>query len=204
MARITVIGSGVVGQASGRGFLAKGHEVTFVEISPRIVNDLRAEGLDCRYPTEVDWTVADVTMLAINTPTVDGHIVLDHLFNAVRTLAEGLANSDRYQVVVVRSTVPPGTTSSRVRTLLETVSGRRVGDTLGLAMNPEFLRQVSASQDFLEPWITVFGTSGPREAAILGEIYADFDAPIVATDYHRRDGQIRQQPLQRHQDFVLQ
>jgi UDPglucose 6-dehydrogenase len=49
-------------------------------------------------------------------------------------------------------------------------------------MNPEFLRQVSAEQDFLEPWVTVFGTYGPTEAAILGEMYAPFNAPIVAVD----------------------
>jgi hypothetical protein len=49
-------------------------------------------------------------------------------------------------------------------------------------MNPEFLRQVSANQDFLEPWLTVFGTFGETEAAILGEMYAPFNAPIVAVD----------------------
>jgi len=182
MARITVVGSGVVGQASGRGFLAHGHDVTFVDVNPSIVEKLQAEGLQACFPDEVNWSAADLTMLAINTPTVDGHIILDHLFGAVRTLAEGLKGSSRYQIVVVRSTVPPGTTSTTVRSLLESISGRIVGDSLGLAMNPEFLRQVSADQDFLEPWITVFGTAGPTEAGILGEMYADFNAPIVAVD----------------------
>jgi UDP-glucose 6-dehydrogenase len=53
-----------------------------------------------------------MTMLAINTPTVGGKIILDHLLGAIRTLAEGLKGSTRYQIVVVRSTVPPTTTSS--------------------------------------------------------------------------------------------
>lgn len=182
MAKITVVGSGVVGQASGRGFLAHGNDVTFVDVNPAIVAKLQAEGLDARFPADVTWAEADMTMLAINTPTVDGHIVLDHLFGAIRTLAEGLKGSTRYQIVIVRSTVPPTTTLERVRPLLEEVSGRVVGDTLGLAMNPEFLRQVSANQDFLEPWLTVFGTFGETEAAILGEMYAPFNAPIVAVD----------------------
>lgn len=182
MSKITVVGSGVVGQASGRGFLAHGHDVTFVDVNPEIIAKLRAERLDARFPNEVPWAEADMTMLAINTPTVGGKIVLDHLFGAIRTLAEGLKGSTRYQIVVVRSTVPPTTTLERVRPLLEEVSGRTVGDTLGLAMNPEFLRQVSANQDFLEPWLTVFGTFGETEAAILGEMYAPFNAPIVAVD----------------------
>lgn len=182
MSKITVVGSGVVGQASGRGFLAHGHDVTFVDVNPEIIAKLRAERLDARFPNEVPWAEADMTMLAINTPTVGGKIVLDHLFGAIRTLAEGLKGSTRYQIVVVRSTVPPTTTLERVRPLLEEVSGRTVGDTLGLAMNPEFLRQVSANQDFLEPWLTVFGTFGETEAAILGEMYEPFNAPIVAVD----------------------
>lgn len=182
MSKITVVGSGVVGQASGRGFLAHGHDVTFVDVNPDIIAKLRAERLDARFPNEVPWAEADMTMLAINTPTVGGAIVLDHLLGAIRTLAEGLRGSTRYQIVVVRSTVPPTTTLERVRPLLEEVSGRIVGDTLGLAMNPEFLRQVSANQDFLEPWLTVFGTFGETEAAILGEMYAPFNAPIVAVD----------------------
>jgi UDPglucose 6-dehydrogenase len=182
MARITVVGSGVVGQASGRGFLYHGHEVTFVDVQPEIIERLRAEGLTAMYPDEVNWADADITMLAINTPTVSGKIRLEHLLRGVRTVASGLSGSTRYQIIVIRSTVPPTTTSKTILPILEECSGRRVGDTLGLAMNPEFLRQVSANEDFLEPWLTVFGTYGETEAAILGELYAPFNAPIVSVD----------------------
>jgi len=182
MARITVVGSGVVGQASGRGFLHHGHEVTFVDINPEIIERLRLEGLTAKFPDEVHWAGADITMLAINTPTVDGKIRLEYFLNGLRTVAEGLRGSTRFHVVVVRSTVPPTTTVNTVLPLLQALSGRRVGDSLGLAMNPEFLRQISANQDFLEPWVTVFGTYGETEAEILGELYAPFSAPIVAVD----------------------
>jgi UDPglucose 6-dehydrogenase len=182
MARITVVGSGVVGQASGRGFLHHGHEVTFVDVKPEIIDRLRAEGLTAMYPDEVAWADADVTMLAINTPTVSGKIRLEHLLHGVRTVASGLSGSTRYQIVVIRSTVPPTTTVKTILPILEACSGRRAGHTLGIAMNPEFLRQVSANEDFLEPWLTVFGTYGETEAAILGELYAPFNAPIVSVD----------------------
>ena len=170
------------GQASGRGFLHHGHEVTFVDINPEIVERLRLEGLTALFPDEVRWADADITMIAINTPTVDGKIRLEHFLSGLRTVAEGLRGSTRFHIVVIRSTVPPTTTVNTVLPLLQALSGRRVGDTLGLAMNPEFLRQVSANQDFLEPWVTVFGTYGDAEAVILGELYAPFNAPIVAVD----------------------
>ena len=182
MARITVVGSGVVGQATGKGLRAHGHDVRFVDINPIIIDRLRGEGLNALHPDEVDWTDADVTMLSVNTPTVDGKTVLTHLLKAAETLARGLARAKRYQTVVVRSTVPPTTTVHVIKPLLERLSGRTVGRDLGLGMNPEFLRQVSAEQDFLEPWLTVVGAYGEVEAMLLGELYASFQAPIVHVD----------------------
>lgn len=182
MARINVVGSGVVGQATGRGFLAKGHHVQFVDVQTRIIDQLRGEGFDAAYPSEVDWPAADITMLSVNTPTINGKIVLDHLLTAADTVGHGLANSREFHVVVVRSTVPPKTTLEVIKPLLERTSGRMVGRDLGLCMNPEFLRQVSAEQDFLQPWLTVFGAYSDVESRIMCDLYASFDAPIVSTD----------------------
>lgn len=182
MAHITVVGSGVVGQATGKGFIAQGHTVQFVDISPKIVENLRSEGYHAFYPHEVIWAAADLTLLSVNTPTVDGRIVLTHLFRAIETLAVGLANTSAYHTVVVRSTVPPTTTRDVIKPMLELYSGKVVGQDLGLCMNPEFLRQVSAERDFLNPWLTVVGTTGPLEAELMWEIYEPFGAPIVLTD----------------------
>ncbi len=182
MARIVVVGSGVVGRATGKGFLAKGHQVLFVDINPGIIERLRSEGYNAFFPPEVDWAAADIIMLSVNTPTVGGQIVLDHLLQAVETVARGLAAAPGYPVVVVRSTVVPTTTEQVVKPLLEEVSGRRVGVDLGLCMNPEFLRQVSAEEDFINPWITVVGSCSPIEAGVMHELYMPFGAPIVHTD----------------------
>jgi UDPglucose 6-dehydrogenase len=81
--------------------------------------------------------------------------------------------------VVVRSTVPPTTTEQRITPILERASGKRAGVDFGVAMNPEFLRQVSSEQDFARPWVTVLGASDRRTAQILDALYAPFGALIV-------------------------
>jgi UDPglucose 6-dehydrogenase len=179
MARIVVVGSGVVGQATGKGFAKKGHSVGYVDINPQTIARLRAEGLRAMTIAEVDWDAVDVVMLAVSTPTRDGQVVLDYIEAAARDVGRGLAQTNAYIVVVVRSTVPPTTTEQRLRPILEQASGKRAGRDFGLAMNPEFLRQVSAEQDFARPWITVLGSSDRRSAELLDALYAAFGALIV-------------------------
>lgn len=182
MPRINIIGAGVVGSATGTGFAVHGHEVQFVDTSPARIDALRVRGLRAARPDEVDWAAADISMISVNTPTNERGVDLSAVRAAVRTLGEGLAGSSDPHIVVVRSTVPPRTTRDVVQPLLEAASGRCVGESLGLAMNPEFLRQRSAAEDFRQPWLTIFGTVGEREASLLRGLYEPFGAPIVATD----------------------
>jgi UDPglucose 6-dehydrogenase len=179
MPRILIVGSGVVGQATGKGFAKKGHSVGYVDINPQTIARLRAEGLRAMTIAEVDWDAVDVVMLAVSTPTRDGQVVLDYIEAAARDVGRGLAQTNAYIVVVVRSTVPPTTTEQRLRPILEQASGKRASRDFGLAMNPEFLRQVSAEQDFARPWITVLGSSDRRSAELLDALYAAFGALIV-------------------------
>jgi UDPglucose 6-dehydrogenase len=163
---IVVVGSGVVGEATGRGFLRKGHVVTFVDINSDTRDRLTAQGLDARVLAAVDLSTIDVVMLAVSTPTVAGHIVLTHLEDAARALGEHMQAIPVAQatkiVVVVRSTVLPGTTERRIKPIVEMASGKVAGTDFGLAMNPEFLRQVSAVQDFDRPWITLLYAHSKR------------------------------------------
>jgi UDPglucose 6-dehydrogenase len=179
MARMLIIGSGVVGQATGKGFARKGHQISYVDINPQTIARLRAAGLTAMTAAEVEWRVADVVMLAVSTPSVDGRIVLDYIEAAALDVGRGLAQTERFVPVVVRSTVPPTTTEQRITPILERASGKRAGVDFGVAMNPEFLRAVSSEQDFARPWITVLGTSDRRTAEILDGLYASFGALIV-------------------------
>lgn len=179
MARMVIVGSGVVGQATGKGFARHGHTVTYVDINPQTISLLCAEGLNATTAIEVDWPSADIVMLAVPTPSVDGAVVLDYIEAAALDVGRGLAQTEQFVPVVVRSTVPPTTTTDRITPILERASGKRAGVDFGVAMNPEFLRQVSSVQDFARPWITVLGSSDRRTAELLDQLYACFGALIV-------------------------
>jgi UDPglucose 6-dehydrogenase len=179
MANILIVGSGVVGQATGKGFAKKGHDISYVDISAETIAKLRASGLNAMTAAEVEWRAIDVVMLAVSTPSVDGRIVLDYIEAAALDVGRGLAQVDRFVPVVVRSTVPPTTTEERITPILERASGGRAGHDFGVAMNPEFLRQVTAAQDFARPWVTVLGTSDRRTADILDMLFRPFGALIV-------------------------
>jgi UDPglucose 6-dehydrogenase len=179
MARMVIVGSGVVGQATGKGFTRHGHTVTYVDINPQTITRLRGEGLHASTAAEVDWQSVDIVMLAVPTPSADGAIVLDYIEAAALDVGRGLAQTEHFVPVVVRSTVPPTTTTDRITPILERASGKRAGVDFGVAMNPEFLRQVSSEQDFARPWITVLGCSDRRTAELIEPLYAAFGALIV-------------------------
>jgi UDPglucose 6-dehydrogenase len=179
MARILIVGSGVVGQATGKGFAKKGHTISYVDINPQTIAQLRAAGMHATTAAEVDWSAVDVVLLAVSTPSVNNQIVLDYIEAAALDVGRGLAQTTQYVAVVVRSTVPPTTTEQRITPILERASGKRAGRDFGVAMNPEFLRQVTSEQDFARPWITVLGTNDRRTAELLEPLYAPFGALIV-------------------------
>jgi UDPglucose 6-dehydrogenase len=179
MNHILIVGGGVVGQATGKGFAKKGHEVHYVDIDPRKIELLTQEGLVAMTPDQVQWGNYDIIMMAVSTPTVNNRVVLDYIESAAREVGRGLANVDKFVVVVVRSTVPPTTTEKRIQPILETASGKRAGIDFGLAMNPEFLRQRTNVQDFDRPWITVLGTSDRMTADILHSLYLPFGGLIA-------------------------
>ena len=179
MARIVIVGAGVVGQATGKGFAKKGHRVSYVDINHQTIERLRAIGLDAATAAELEWRAVDVVMLAVSTPSVDDRVVLDYIEAAALDIGRGIAQAEQFVSVVVRSTVPPTTTQQRITPILERASGKRAGVDFGVAMNPEFLRAISSDQDFARPWVTVLGTSDHHTADILADLYAPFGALIV-------------------------
>jgi UDPglucose 6-dehydrogenase len=176
---IVIVGAGIVGEATGKGLALKGHQVSYVDINPNRIAQLRQQNLQAMTAQEVDWSQADIIMLTVSTPTVNNRIVLDHLKSATMEVGRGLGQNEKFAVVVVRSTVPPTTTEKYLTPLLEQTSGKRASVDFGVAMNPEFLRQRSHEQDFARPWITVLGTSDAKTAKILHELYTPFGGLII-------------------------
>lgn len=179
MSNILVVGAGVVGQATGKGFARKGHTVSFVDVEPAKIKDLRAQGFHATTIDEVNWHTVDIVMLTVSTPTKKKRIILDHIKQAAHAVGAGLAKTSKYICVVVRSTVPPTTTEMVLKPILEHASGKLSGVDFGLAMNPEFLRQRTSEMDFDRPWITVLGVSDQAATQLLNNLYNPFGGLIV-------------------------
>jgi len=175
MARIAVIGSGVVGQATGKGLLNLGHDVVFSDINPAVLRDLAEAGYEVKSPTELIGDGAEISMVCVSTPTVDNRIQLSFVQAAAAEIGGRLANGNDYHLVVIRSTVPPGTTEGLVLQTLERFSKKRAGVGFGLCMQPEFLRETSAYEDFLDPRLVLIGAYDQKSGDELKEVYANFE-----------------------------
>jgi UDPglucose 6-dehydrogenase len=197
---LSVIGIGYVGLVTGACFAKLGHHVTCVDIDLekiRKINNgvspLYEEGLDSLLLTYKDKIAAtadyssalqksDITFLCVGTPSLkNGSIDLTFIKESTKQIAAVLKNKNRYHLVVVKSTVLPGTTQGVVLPLLEQYSGKIVGADIGLAMNPEFLKEGVAIKDFLEPDRIVIGTNDEKSKTTLRELYQNFSCPIVET-----------------------
>ena len=177
--RIFIVGSGVVGVATGKGFLAAGHEVTFIDTAPSRVEELRTVcGLDARPDLDLRGEPDSLVFLTLPTPNEGWDYDLRAFIAGTVAVGEAMAASAGRHTVVVRSTVPPGTTEGVVRSVVERCSGRVAGVGFGLAANPEFLRAASAEEDFRSPWMTVVGSRDPETVAVLGGLLAPFGGEL--------------------------
>jgi UDPglucose 6-dehydrogenase len=175
---IAVVGSGFVGEATGRGLAKHKNEVTFVDVIPERVEQLRAAGLNAVLSDDYTEITTDVTMFCVPTPTKGGEIQLEYLRLAIKAFAERLKTHNKYHVAVVRSTVPPKTTREIVLPLIEKISGKKAGKDFGLCMQPEYLREKTAKEDFARPWFILIGQLDEKSGDVLDKLYRSFDAPI--------------------------
>lgn len=198
--RIAVTGTGYVGLVSGVCLAHVGHEVICVDNVPERVaavnegappfhepglSELLSSGLHegrLRASTNLAAAVAasEVILIAVGTPSADGHIDLGAVEAAAREVGQSLAGCAEYKVVAVKSTVVPGTTDTLVRGILEQAAGKPAG-AFGLCMNPEFLREGEAVRDFLNPDRIVIGQWDANSGAQLARIYESFNCPKIFT-----------------------
>ena len=178
--RITIIGSGIVGQATGKGFLSKDFPVTFIDVDEQKIKKLREDGYDAIFLGEFDETThqSDISFISVPTPTVDGIIKLEYLKQACVELGKRLRKTSNYHLIVTRSTLIPGTNRNLVIKTVEKYSGKKAGVDFGLCTNPEYLREKSAQKDFLNPWIILIGEYDKRSGDLLSELFKKFNCPI--------------------------
>ena len=199
---ISVFGLGYVGSVTGAALAEDGHHVVGVDVNPQKVACLQAgrspivePGLDeligrnvaaGRLSATVDPAVAvaatELSLVSVSTPSRrNGSLDLTYLTRVCEQIGEALAHKDDYLVVVVRSTVLPGTTHGTVIPTLEKHSGKRYGTGFGVSVNPEFLREGVALHDVRHPPVTVVGHNHAADAAGTMKLYESIDAPLVST-----------------------
>jgi len=197
--KISVIGGGYVGLVSAVCFAQLGHTVGLIEIdidrassisrgSPQIYE----KGLEALLSKHLEKSLhvstaydaipdTEIFFICVGTPEGDnGHPDLSMIQSACQSLGRSLIDMDSYHVVVVKSTVPPGTTEGLVvPTVLE--HSQRAGDEIGFCMNPEFLREGRAVEDFMHPDRIVIGSNDSRAGDWAESAYRGIEAPIVRT-----------------------
>lgn len=178
MKNLAIIGSGVVGSATGKGFIEKGHKVIFYDIREDRVNFLKKQGLDARHSDFIDVSASEAFFLTVSTPTENGEINLRHIENAVIDLGKKLKEKKGYFVIIVRSTVLPKTTEELVIPVIERESGKKVGVDFGVSMNPEYLREKNAEEDFKNPWLVTIGSLDKKTEDFMREVFKDYKCPI--------------------------
>jgi UDPglucose 6-dehydrogenase len=174
---VVVVGSGVVGTATGKGLSASGHRVRFVDSDPERVNVLRHQGHEASETVTLPDEPAFI-FLTLPTPIVGRRYDLSALVEGTTAVAHELRRAPTMHTVVVRSTVPPGTCEGLVQPLLEQVTGKEAGEGFALASNPEFLRAASALEDFLHPWMTVIASRSRRTRERLQVLLSPFGGEV--------------------------
>ena len=182
--RISIIGSGFVGQAIGKGFLRLRNRVIFYDI---VDKDLPNFTKDINYAIEH----SDISFICVPTPTTPEGIDLSYIKEATMNIAIVLSRKRGYHLVVVKSTVVPGTTEKVVIPILEEYSGKSVREgEIGVCMNPEFLTEIECSwtdensykKDFFTEDRIVIGEYDKKSGYILAEVYKPLNKPIFRTD----------------------
>lgn len=200
---LSVFGMGYVGNVSAACFAGDGH--TVIGVDPNTVKiDLINRGASPIVEPGLAELVADgvrsgrlrgitdaveavmateLSMVCVGTPSQpNGNLDLKYLVRVCEDIGQALQQKETFHVVVIRSTMLPGTMREIVIPTLERASGKMAGIDFGVCNNPEFLREGSAVRDFREPPKTVIGESDPASGSKLAGLYASVDAPLIRTD----------------------
>lgn len=192
---ISVVGLGYVGLTFSTCLASRGFKVYGIEVDEekkRLISEGKSpifeEGLDDLLREVVlkglfnatsDFHEAimnsEITFICVGTPSrQDGSVDLSYVENAVREAGRAIRDKNSYHLVVVRSTVLPGTTEGLVKKILESESGKKCGSEFGLCFNPEFLREGKAIEDTMNPDRIVIGAIDEKSGRVLLEFYRTF------------------------------
>jgi GDP-mannose 6-dehydrogenase len=201
--KISVFGLGYVGAVSCACLADRGHDVIGVDIHPAKVDmvmrgqspvveegieELMGKGVAAgrlRATLDLEDAIAntEVSLISVATPSnADYTPDLTAVDKVITAIGKAIAKKSGHHTIVLRSTVPPGTTEERIQPLLEAAAGRKVGDRLSLVFNPEFLREGSSVKDFYQPPQTVIGSLDEAGYVVMEQMYAGLPGLFVRTN----------------------
>jgi GDP-mannose 6-dehydrogenase len=201
---ISVFGLGYVGTVTAACLAFRGHNVTGVDLNPNKVEAMNsgkspiveprineiiteshgANRLRATSSAETAVLNSDISILCVGTPSLrNGKLDLGNIEPVCREIGEILKKKRSFHLVVLRSTVLPGTAETIVVPTLEKTSGKRMGGEFGVCVNPEFMREGTAVADFLEPSITVIGAAEKAHSTLVRDLYAWAPGLVFETSF---------------------
>jgi len=197
---ISIFGLGYVGCVSAACLAQQGHRIVGVDINEGKVNMINhgqsptiEQGLEEMIKNVVSQgrlrattgaleaiSNSDVSLVCVGTPSnSNGSLNLQFVGRACREIGRSLSKKKGYHVVVLRSTMLPGSTEEQIIPALEESSGLKAGRGFGVCVNPEFLREGTSIYDFHHPPFTLIGEQLERDGDMVAKLYKNIDVPLI-------------------------
>jgi GDP-mannose 6-dehydrogenase len=202
MARVSVFGLGYVGCVTAACFARLGNSVVGLDINPakldsinagrspiveaemdQIIAEARAAGrLQAGGSVEAALQESGLSFICVATPSErNGRLNLHSIRQVCQQIGAALRDKTTFHTIVIRSTVLPGTIQSVVIPTLEAESGKKEGHEFAVCMNPEFMREGTAVNDFFHPPFTIVGAERAADAQRVLGLYADIPGEVFST-----------------------
>jgi GDP-mannose 6-dehydrogenase len=194
--KISIFGLGYVGTVSSACLARLGHKVIGVDVnpgkSPLIEKDLPELLFEMVSKSRLRATQdvleaiekSDISLICVGTPSNNkGNLDLNYVKRVCKDIGKALQKKSTHHLVLVRSTMLPGSTERTLIPSLEDASGKKVGVDFGVCYNPEFMREGNSVQDFFHPPMNVIGGINEKDLDTVAALYAEIEAPLVRTEY---------------------
>ena len=199
---ISIFGLGYVGCVGAACCAKLGHKVIGVDVSenkvklinagrPTIIEkdieELCKQGHDnglLTATTDAKEAVmnTEISFIVVGTPSSpEGHLNLNYIFGVAKEIGEALREKDDFHIIAIRSTVLPGT-NEKVGKIIEEASGKKRNEGFTVVSNPEFLREGTSVEDYMNPPLTLIGTDNEFAEKQFRKLYEHINAEFISTD----------------------